>query len=155
MGNRRKARELTLQLLFQKDINHESIDQHIYELLFDQPTSNAKIELFTKFLYSGVLTNILQIDTLIEKHSQHWRLKRMAKVDRNILRMAVFELVQCKDIPPSVTINEAIEIAKKFGSEDTPSFVNGILDNILKHLQKSEPLLLETPEATPPEFTAV
>ncbi len=87
-------------------------------------------------LVLGVLSHLQEIDQLIERFSENWRLSRMSLIDRNILRMAVFELLHCNDIPPKVALNEAIELGKEYGSEDSGSFVNGILDRIQKEAVK-------------------
>jgi N utilization substance protein B len=81
-------------------------------------------------LVNGVVALMPRIDPLIEQHSQHWKLDRMSCVDRNIMRIAVFEILSCEDIPPKVSINEAIDIAKKYGTEDSGAFINGIIDSI-------------------------
>ena len=93
------------------------------------------VEEFSNQIVEGVIRNRSEIDRLIELHSTHWKLSRMAYVDRNILRMAVYELLYCHDIPHSVTLNEAIEVAKKFGTEESGAFINGVLDNIAKELK--------------------
>jgi len=147
MGNRRKAREVSLQLLYETELAHKSgmevterflKDPHSLLLEGSDLASPALEEIkdFTRQIIDGVGTNVREIDQLIEGHSTHWKVSRMASVDRNILRMAVFELLYCQDIPASVTINEAIEIAKKYGTEESGAFVNGILDHIAKALKK-------------------
>ena len=83
-------------------------------------------------LVNGVVGHCQEIDRLIEKYSENWRLDRMTMIDRTILRIATFELLYCEGIPPKVTLNEAIELGKRFGSEDSGSFINGILDRIQK-----------------------
>ncbi len=85
---------------------------------------------FLERLVSGVLEHRQELDRLIERFSENWRLDRIDVIDRNILRMALFELLYCEDIPPKVTINEAIDLGKRYGSEDSGSFINGILDRI-------------------------
>jgi N utilization substance protein B len=85
---------------------------------------------FLKRLVLGVLNHCQEIDRLIEQYSENWRLDRINMIDRNILRMALFELLYCEEIPPKVTINEAIDLGKRYGSEDSGSFINGILDRI-------------------------
>lgn len=85
---------------------------------------------FVKRLVHGVLEHHLELDRLIEQYSEHWRIDRIDMIDRNILRMALFELLYCEEIPPKVTINEAIDLGKRFGSEDSGSFINGILDRV-------------------------
>jgi len=147
MGNRRKAREVSLQLLYETELAHKSggeVTERFLKdpyclLLEDESLGNPALEevkTFTRQIIDGVSTNVREIDQLVESHSTHWKVSRMASVDRNILRMAVFELLYCQDIPASVTINEAIEIAKKYGTEESGAFVNGILDHIAKALKK-------------------
>lgn len=147
MGNRRKAREVSLQLLYETELAHKSgkevAERFIkdpYCLLLEDsdlaPAALEEVRGFTRQITEGVSNNVREIDQLIEGHSTHWKVSRMASVDRNILRMAVFELLYCQDIPASVTINEAIEIAKKYGTEESGAFVNGILDHIAKELKK-------------------
>lgn len=92
--------------------------------------AGADVRRFALELVEGVRERREEIDALISTHSTNWKLSRMAAVDKNILRMAVFELMSCGEIPTKVTINEAVEIAKKFGSAESGAFVNGILDNI-------------------------
>lgn len=152
MGKRRKARELVLQFLFQTDMNppflrggaagisaeaagdraDESIIQEEIASFWENFKTEEEGKSFFRQLAAGVMANRDQIDALINGASENWRISRMATVDRNILRFSVYELVYLDDIPPSVTINEAVEIAKRYGSEDSPSFVNGILDKIAR-----------------------
>lgn len=147
MGNRRKAREISLQLLYETELAHKSGKEVTERFLKDPycllledsdlaPAALEEVRGFTRQITEGVSNNVREIDQLIEGHSTHWKVSRMASVDRNILRMAVFELLYCQDIPASVTINEAIEIAKKYGTEESGAFVNGILDHIAKELKK-------------------
>ena len=93
--------------------------------------------MFASDLLEGTFRNKREIDDLIERHSLHWKLARMAVVDRNILRLAVYELLYLHDVPTSVVLNEAIEIAKKFGTEDSGAFINGILDKVAKEVRKA------------------
>lgn len=95
---------------------------------------------FLDRLVRGVSTHREEIDRLIEGHSEHWRLERMPPVDRNILRITAFELLYCEEVPPRVSVNEAVELAKRFGSEDSPAFVNGILDRIMTEIRKTQAL---------------
>ena len=128
MGFRRKARELALQLLFQIDFTGDHIA--IPPSFWSENEALPQVKTFAEILVQGVLKHLSEIDQIIEKYTRHWSRDRMAAIDRNILRFAIFELLYLKEIPPKVTINEAIEIAKKFGSEDSGAFVNGILDRI-------------------------
>jgi len=146
MGIRRKAREVSLQLLYEIDLCHKSWDEvfeefrdkFITSLIGEEEVSDSGKEIreFTKQIVEGTFQNVREIDQLIEQHSTHWKISRMSLVDRNILRMAVFELLYCTDIPASVTINEAIEIAKRYGTDESGAFINGVLDHIAKDLKK-------------------
>jgi len=106
-----------------------------------------RFQSFFELLVNGVLQYKADIDTVIETYSSNWKMRRMACVDRNILRMAVFELIYCSDIPAKVTINEAIDIGKKFGSPESGSFINGILDSIRIAIENGQLATVETPPA--------
>ena len=133
MGPRRKAREYALQMLFQWDITHDSIDQIITTFFSTQEESEGVAD-FARRLVIGTVDNVEKIDTLIQRHAEHWRLDRMATVDRNVLRLATQELFD-NETPKTVVINEAIEIARRFSSQESPQFINGILDSIKKELE--------------------
>lgn len=135
MGHRRKAREIALQVLYQVDVSQVEAEEAI-ELFwsnFDVPENASE---FAAVLIRGTRSNIEKIDRFIQSCSEHWSLDRMARVDKNILRMAVYELLYCEDIPPKATLNEAIDLGKEYGSENSGSFINGILDAIYTKLQK-------------------
>lgn len=137
MGIRRKARESALQMLYQMDMSGQDLN----EVLANSDVLkklDADVRQFTQALVKGVVSDLGEIDKLIALHSTNWKLSRMAAVDKNILRMAVFELKSFSDIPVKVTINEAVEIAKRFGSSDSGAFVNGILDNIASGIKKDK-----------------
>ncbi|MCI0454359.1 MAG: transcription antitermination factor NusB [Candidatus Dadabacteria bacterium] len=145
MGKRRRARENTLQFLYQYDTLKESSSQELnindILLLFwatKESDIEKDVEEFSNRLITGACENIEGIDGIINRYSEHWRLSRMSKVDRNILRMAIYELVYLRDIPPPVTINEAVELAKRYGTDESGAFVNGILDRIRIALDKGE-----------------
>ena len=129
MGRRRKSREFALQVLYQLNITKQDALQVLtqFEGHF---LSHGEADEFLKRLVLGVLEHFSELDQLIEKYSENWRLDRINIIDRNILRMALFELLYCEEIPPKVTINEAIDLGKRYGSEDSGSFINGILDRI-------------------------
>ncbi len=134
MGTRRAARELALQALYQLDIMADDEPGRglaQFWAHFD-PTGDA--DGFARDLVDGVLANRARIDELIAESARHWRLSRLSKVDLNLLRLATFEMLGRAEIPASVTIDEAIEIARRFGSEDSASFVNGVLDDIAGRL---------------------
>lgn len=129
MGVRREGRELALQLLYALDLNPMKM-QETLRLSRENSRSAEHVRIFAEELATGVMANRDAIDEMIAGTSKNWAISRMAKVDLNILRLAVFELVFRSDIPRNVTINEAIEVAKKFGTEDSPAFINGILDEV-------------------------
>jgi N utilization substance protein B len=135
MGYRRKARELALQALFYMDIRNSFSNESLG--LFKKYLSSGESD-FLNHLTDGVLENKDDIDKIIEEHSSNWRLHRMSCVDRNILRLSVYELYYCSDIPYKVSINEAIDIGKKFGTRESGGFINGLLDSIRKTLEKNE-----------------
>jgi transcription antitermination protein NusB len=129
MTVRRKAREVALQALYQLDIGQGNLEE-VLALYGDHFRSSEKVQEFGQRLIHGVKNYQEEIDRVLEENSEHWTLKRMAAIDRNILRMAAFELLYCPDIPFKVTLNEAIELAKKFSTEESSAFINGILDQI-------------------------
>ncbi len=131
MGERRKARECALQILFQADL--AGVDPHaIFPPYWKEHSIADEIRTFAEQLVEGVWRNRVEIDAMITKHATHWRLERMAAVDRNVLRIGAYELLFEHDIAAGVSINEAIELAKRYGSEESGSFINGVLDHIAK-----------------------
>ena len=129
MGRRKKSREFALQVLYQLNITKQDVITALTQ--FEEHfLSHGEADEFLRRLVLGVLEHCPELDRLIEQYSENWRLDRINLIDRNILRMALFELLYCEDIPPKVTINEAIDLGKRFGSEDSGSFINGILDRI-------------------------
>lgn len=133
---RRKAREYALQILFQSDFKEKKIDSKDLEEFWHDKKESKNVKEFTEEIVRGTLNRLEEIDTVIERVAENWLLKRMAAVDRNILRFAAYEILYRKDIPSAVTINEAIEIAKKFSSTESASFINGILDRLAKEAGK-------------------
>ena len=134
MGTRRQARESALQMLYQFELSGGDPEVLLGSEVMDG--LSPEVRDFAIDLVKGVRENLAEIDGLIQSHSTNWKLTRMAAVDKNILRVAVFELKNRSDIPMKVTINEAVEIAKKFGSTESGAFVNGILDNIAQEIRK-------------------
>lgn len=134
---RRKAREYALQLLFQSDITEKGIDDSILKEFWSDKKDKEEIKLFTEKLVKGTLEKIKEIDRKLSYIAENWDLSRMAAVDRNILRFASYEILYMDDIPSAVTINEAIEIAKKYSSKESASFLNGILDKLAKQVGKA------------------
>ncbi len=138
MRKRTKARQLALQILYQIDITHDNSSVSLENFWRSQPQEiDSTVQQFTSELVKGIQNYYQIIDEKISKYAKNWELKRMAIVDRNILRQACFELLYCPDIPPKVTINEAIELAKRFSGIEAGKFVNGILDRIRKDITKS------------------
>ena len=138
MGPRRKAREYALQMLFQWDITHDAIDQVAETFFQEQPEEPPAVLEFARQLVTGAVEHVEEIDELIRRHAEHWRLDRMATVDRNLLRLATQEFLYDKETPKTVVINEAIEIARRFSTQESPQFINGILDSIKKELEEKE-----------------
>lgn len=133
---RRKAREYALQLLFQIDFTKRELERKDLEEFWSGKKESGDIREFTEKLVKGTLESLDEIDGIIEKATENWFLKRMAAVDRNILRFAAYEILHRKDIPYAVTINEALEIAKKYSSAEAASFLNGVLDKLAKEAGK-------------------
>ncbi|NOY70269.1 MAG: transcription antitermination factor NusB [Deltaproteobacteria bacterium] len=129
MGFRRKSRELALQILFSMGGPGENRSASVQEF-FSALEAPGDAREFSSELVSGVLAHRQEIDAKIAEVSSNWKLSRMGRVDLNVIRIAVFELFYCGDIPPRVSINEAVDIGKKYGTEKSGAFVNGILDNI-------------------------
>jgi transcription antitermination factor NusB len=137
MGKRRKARELALQLLYQLDVQGEgSPAPHLDEFWARHPV-DPEVRDFAEALVRGTKLHEAKIDELISQYAEHWELERMAVVDRNILREGIFEILWAGDVPPKVAINEALEVAKKFSTQESSRFINGILDRIHKELRPS------------------
>ncbi len=134
---RRKARECALQILFQRDFTDKKIDRKNLDEFWSEKKENREVREFAEGLVEGTLNNLDEIDRKIEKVAENWILKRMAAVDRNILRFAAYEILYRKDIPSAVTINEALEIAKKYSSTEAASFLNGVLDRLAREAGKA------------------
>ena len=134
MGKRRKARELALQLLYEIDLQDDGASPRFAEF-WERHTADVDVRTFTEELVRGTREHQPKIDDLITQYTEHWSLERMAVVDRNILRQAIFELLWERDVPPKVTINEALEVAKKFSTQESSRFINGVLDRIRKELR--------------------
>ena len=145
MGTRRQARELALQFLYQYDsLKESSADTEDVEGLLSSFWDESELEIdddtreFSSTLIKGSCSNLTKVDGVITTYSEHWRLNRMSTIDRNILRIAIYELAYLSNIPAAVTINEAVELGKRFGTEESGSFINGILDKIREAKEKGE-----------------
>lgn len=137
MGTRRKSRELTLQMLFQCDMGKQTPQQVRQTFWRERADVGADVQSFAEDLFRVATDRASEINGLIEGHAQHWRMERMAAVDRNLLRAAVAELLGFPDTPRAVVINEALEIARKFSSPESVQFINGVLDSVGKQLESS------------------
>jgi N utilization substance protein B len=147
MASRRQSRESAIQALYQLDLNPGDLQQGLMVFEKNYPPKEDCYPFYRK-LVQGVYEQKKPIDLLIRRHSQNWRLERMSPVDRNILRLAVYELRFGGDAPPKSAINEAIDLGKRYGSEESSAFINGILDSILAEI------LTPVPQAGAPEKTA-
>lgn len=132
---RRRGREYALQFLFQFDFIGKRPEKEDLDEFWKDRDGDEEVRKFTEDVLYGTIDHLAEIDAVIQRAAEHWVLRRMAAVDRNILRSAVYELLYRKDIPSTVTINEAIEIAKKYSSTESASFINGILDTISKGMK--------------------
>jgi N utilization substance protein B len=137
MGTRRKARELAMQALFFMDMRKD-FSMEMFQRFCGSFAPKSEVRPFFMQLVQGVVQHRNELDALIERYSENWSLSRMSGVDRNVMRIAVFELMCCRDIPATVSINEAIDIGKKFGTEDSGAFINGIVDSIRFAIEKGE-----------------
>lgn len=138
MRVRSKAREIALHLLYRLELI--KIDsQQAFEIYLENAPQKPEIVDFAKILIQGVLARQKDIDALIVEYVKNWEIERLAVIDRNILRIGCFELLFLEEIPPKVSINEAIELAKRYGDIDSPRFVNGVLDKIYK-IEKKDSL---------------
>jgi N utilization substance protein B len=131
MGSRSRGRECALQVLYQIDIRHGDAAE-LAPAFWQQHDVPAEVRSFAEELVQGVVAHRDEIDPVIRQHASNWDLERMAVIDRNILRLGVYELLHGNEVPPKVCINEAVELAKRFGDADSSKFVNGVLDAIHK-----------------------
>jgi transcription antitermination protein NusB len=134
MGNRRRSRELAMQALFYMDLRNNDSEERL-NLFCESCTPSKKALPFFLKLVNGVKNSRGNIDAIVERFSSNWKINRMSGVDRNVIRMAIYEMLCCEDIPISVSINEAIDIGKKYGTEESGAFINGILDSIRLEMQ--------------------
>jgi N utilization substance protein B len=135
VGKRRKSRELSLQLLYELDLRGGAAGATDFREFWERHPVDDEVRAFTEDLVRGTREHQAKIDELIAQYTEHWTLERMAVVDRNLLRLGIFELLWEPDVPPKVAINEALEVAKKFSTQESSRFINGILDRIRKELR--------------------
>ncbi len=129
MKKRTRGRELALQLLYQLDLAGADVLAQVDDFLRDEETDRETRE-FAKRILDGVQETKVELDRVIQGVAQNWEISRMAVIDRNVLRLAAWELIHCKDVPPKVAINEAIELGKRYSTQNSGAFINGILDKI-------------------------
>ncbi|MBL8730466.1 MAG: transcription antitermination factor NusB [Planctomycetes bacterium] len=151
---RTRAREVALQILFQFDLRGADyaaqVGRTTAQLCGDECKDEADVQEFATRLVDGTLAHRAEIDSKLQAVTRNWDLRRMANVDRNVLRMAIYELMHCRDVPPKVAINEAIDLAKKYSTANSGGFVNGILDRIRIDLAAGTPA---TPTPTKIDMT--
>jgi len=136
MGTRRKSRELALQMLFQADMGKQSKDEVRRSFWRERAEVGEETRDFAEDLFAVASERAGEIDEIIERHAAHWRMDRMAAVDRNILRLGAAELLGCPDTPRPVVINEALEIARRFSTPESVQFINGVLDSVARELER-------------------
>jgi transcription antitermination protein NusB len=135
MGTRRKSRELALQMLFQADMGKQSAEQVRSSFWRERGDVETETRDFADGLFAVASERAAEIDSMIERHAEHWRMDRMAAVDRNILRLGVAELLAYPETPRAVVINEALEIARRFSAPESVQFINGVLDSVARELE--------------------
>ena len=132
MGERRLSREVSLKVLFQVDLVHTNIEETLKNT-FENDKYSDEVKEFALTLVKGVMSNLAEIDKVIKNYTNNWSLERITNIDRSILRIAIYEILYLPNIPKSVSINEAVELAKKYGTKSSFSFVNGVLGRINKN----------------------
>jgi transcription antitermination factor NusB len=135
MRRRDEGRQIALQALYMMDLRGEAFGPEVVEFLRES-TDDPEVYLFARQLAEGAWGWRAEADRLIEEAAEHWGVQRMAVLDRNVLRLAAWELARCPDIPPRVALDQAIELAKRFSSAESGAFVNGILDRVLRILEE-------------------
>lgn len=144
MTRRSRAREVALQLLFQRDFNPALPRPTLVQFAQDR-LREEELRIFCITLFDGVVAHLSDIDARLAAAAENWRVSRMATVDRNVLRLGAFELLYSQDTPPAVAFDEAIELARRFGSADSSSFVNGVLDRLRR--EGPQPTPITVPQA--------
>lgn len=148
MASRRKSRELALQMLFQWEMGKHS-PAHVVTTFLEPKEIDAAENTFARDLFQGTVQEIPALDPVLREHAKNWKLERMAAVDRNVLRLALFEMLHHPQTPPAVIINEALEIARRFSGEESAEFVNGILDAVRKAMGPRAPSISDQAESPP------
>jgi len=138
MGSRTKSRELALQMLFQWEVGQHPPANVLLTFMRGRNLA-PDVDSFARSLFEGTVSEVDALDRTIAEHAKNWRTERMGAIDRNILRMALYEMLHHPETPGAVVINEALELARRFASEDSVEFVNGVLDGIWKSLPQAQP----------------
>ena len=149
MGKRRRARELAVQILFHMEFSPGEPGE-VFQLISNNFGAPESIKAFSRVLVQGVCERREDLDRLISRASENWRLERMSLVDRNVLRLGLYELLHIQDIPAKVSIDEAVELGKRFGNEDSGAFINGVLDAIYRRLLKEGAVEMKDEEVNSP-----
>ena len=136
MSTRHEGRMRAVQFLFQRDFNNTELDEAI-EQFWRGSKASAKARAYVESLIRGVEANRAEIDAQLQKFAANWDVKRMGAVDRNVMRLSIYEMMRCPDVPPVVSINEAVDLAKELSSEESGRFVNGVLDRARKELERA------------------
>ena len=150
MSTRHEAREWAVQFLFQRDFNAGDLDEALTDF-WEGRKPSAKSKAFVEEIVRGVEAHLDELDRVLQKYTEHWDVKRMSAVDRNIMRMALYEMLHRQDIPPVVSINEAVELAKDFSGREAGRFVNGVLDQACQHLDRPSREAAPASDAEPGE----
>ena len=137
MGKRRRARELAIQVLFHMEYNPGDPGE-CFDRVCESFGPPKEVRVYSREVVLGVWENRADLDRLMRRSSKNWRVERMSHVDRNILRLAIYEVLYRKDVPPKVSIDEAVELGKRYGTEESGAFINGILDHIYNELKTEE-----------------
>jgi N utilization substance protein B len=138
MTKRSRAREVAIQLLFQRDHN-PTVDRPVIERFVQDRLRDPALVTYCLGLFDGVVTHQAELDRRLSEVAENWRLARMATVDRNVLRLGAYELLHVADVPGAVALDEAIELARRYGSADSPAFVNGLLDRLHHDADNTQP----------------
>ena len=138
VGTRRKSRELALQMLFQLDMGKQTADEVRKTFWNERRDLDGKVRGFADDLFRVAAERQAEIDQIVERNAEHWRMDRMAAVDRNVLRCGVAEMLGFADTPKPVVINEALEIGRRFSTPESVTFINGVLDSVARELDRAK-----------------
>ena len=148
MGVRRESRKWAMQILFELEMNRQEPDAMLREF-WRKKAAGEGAKMFTEQLVHGVVNHLAEIDGLISRYAENWNIKRINPTDKNVMRVAMYEMLHCRDIPPVVSINEAVDIAKEFSDAASGKFVNGILDRARKDIKRPARVAVKPDPAEP------